>query len=130
MTSKEGNGYATPAKSTAHTLTPTGPFPFSPSDLQHLFDPKSTAQLTALGGIEGLCSGLQVDLKVGLSASDAAALSSVTVGDHNPTVSDSPLVTSSGSSSGIERTFRDRISVFGRNVLPEAESQTLFQLMV
>ncbi|KXS15608.1 calcium-translocating P-type ATPase [Gonapodya prolifera JEL478] len=123
---KEQNGTA--GDSGEHT----GPFPFSAEKLQHLFDPKSTSKLEELGGVEGLCRGLKVDPSVGLSADDGhTPLASVAVGGTTGSLDSTPLVGDTGVSSGAHSAaFADRISVFGRNVLPEAKSQTLIQLMI
>ncbi|KAG2226932.1 hypothetical protein INT45_010211 [Circinella minor] len=81
-----------------------GSFGVSAEELQHLVDPKSPDLLERLGGTEQLARKLRVDVRVGLSADEGVERSS-----------DEP--------------FNERQAVFGRNVLPEAQSKTFMELL-
>ena len=81
-----------------------GSFGVSPEELQHLVDPKSPDLLERMGGTEQLARKLRVDVGVGLSADEGVERSS-----------DEP--------------FNERQAVFGRNVLPEAQSKTFMELL-
>ncbi|KAI9244834.1 PMCA-type calcium-translocating P-type ATPase [Phascolomyces articulosus] len=81
-----------------------GSFGVSPQELSHLVDPKSPHLLERLGGTEQLAKKLRVDVRVGLSTDEGVERSS-----------DMP--------------FTERQAVFGRNVLPEAQSKTFMELL-
>src|SRR5688572_30306058 len=70
------------------------PYGFSPGQLNKLLNPKSLDALRALGGLDGLARGLQVDIKSGLSVDEA---------DTNLRTSKGPIA--------------PRSRVFGRNQL-------------
>ncbi|KAI9495890.1 PMCA-type calcium-translocating P-type ATPase [Zychaea mexicana] len=81
-----------------------GSFGVSADELTHLVDPKNPDLLKRLGGTEQLARKLRVDLRVGLSADEGVERSS-----------DEP--------------FNERQAVFGRNILPEAQSKTFSELL-
>lgn len=74
-------------------------FTVTPAQLLKLVDPKSKDELQALGGVKGLLNSLKTDAKMGLPAKEAA------------------------------NNFVERSAFYGRNVLPEKDSKSFFELV-
>jgi P-type Ca2+ transporter type 2C len=103
------------------------PYAFSPGQLNKLFNPKSLPAFKAIGGVRGLERGLQTDLRAGLSIDETSARKRVTFDDAvgtTPLPSDSNEATQDGGEA-----FRDRIRVYGKNVLPARKATPLWKLM-
>ncbi|KAJ0419929.1 calcium-translocating P-type ATPase [Aspergillus carlsbadensis] len=83
------------------------PFNYTPDQLNSLLNPKSLDTLRALGGLDGLTRGLNVDLNAGLGV------------DEVGTAQGSPP--SKGASDARSR-------VFGRNVLPPKKPKSIWRL--
>ncbi|KAL1842419.1 hypothetical protein VTJ49DRAFT_5267 [Mycothermus thermophilus] len=80
---------------------PQHPFTLTPAQLSHLTDPKSISTLRQLGGLQGLATGLQTNLKLGL-----------------PTTHDAPD----------DDDATPRRSAFGTNTLPARPSKSFLAL--
>lgn len=80
--------------------TATGGFKYTAQQLAELVDPKNPELLKEYNGLQGIAESLKVDVTKGLSHKK---------GEENP--------------------FTDREAVYGRNVLPEAKSKGLLELM-
>lgn len=89
----------------ADLLCDPAPFSLKPFQLAHILDPKSFDSLKAIGGTDGLLTGLGVNKDQGLSKD------------------------SSGGDGPAAATMEDRARVYGHNVLPIRPSKSLLQLM-
>ncbi|KAI9294032.1 PMCA-type calcium-translocating P-type ATPase [Neoconidiobolus thromboides FSU 785] len=79
------------------------PFPFEPSQLCDLVDPKSPDSLKKLGNVDGLAKGLKVDLSTGLLKDESIQ--------------------------GYDSGSCARQEVYGKNVMPETEQRSLLSLI-
>ena len=139
-------------------LRQSSPFAFTPRQLGTLTDPKSLDALRAMGGAEGLCRGLHVDMQSGLSIDEGAISKKVTLNDavrgHGVDSPTQSVATSDNDDTSTpadlanrriptgrfsllnnrqksddHQQFTDRKRVFSRNVLPEKPTKNIFQLM-
>ncbi|KAJ2844830.1 plasma membrane calcium, partial [Coemansia brasiliensis] len=83
-------------------------FGVRPEQLTEMLDPKDPEKLQQLGGAEQICKMLQVDPTVGLRQREQIGAS----GEH------------------YDEPFQARRAVFGRNILPETEAVTFWQLLM
>ena len=106
------------------------PFAFTNTQVgKRLYDPKDLNFLGAIGGLEGLSFGLQVDLTKGLSPDEDILDVVVTLEDVWRALSTGlrPQTVNSG---GIQKDrFRDRRRVFGENKIPIRPPKNILQLM-
>lgn len=117
-------------------------FAFSPGQLGKLF-PKSNAAFYALGGLAGIETGLRTDRRAGLSVDEKELEGTVSFedvvqgsaknsnGDQHPERSH-PIRRDTGlehQDMHHEKSYTDRLRVFGDNRLPEKKSKSLLQLM-
>ncbi|KAI8275549.1 Calcium-transporting ATPase 2 [Colletotrichum sp. SAR11_57] len=65
----------------SHFKVDNNSFAFSPGQLNKLLNPKSLAAFRALGGLNGIASGLQSDINTGLSVDETAAPGTVSFQD-------------------------------------------------
>ncbi|KAJ4245702.1 plasma membrane calcium [Fusarium falciforme] len=107
------------------------PFAFSPGQLNKLFNPKSLAAFRALGGLEGVATGLQTDIHAGLNADETSAPGSISFQEavklQSPSViwrTQTRLAPSVSANS-----FEDRARVYNRNVLPAKKAAPFWMLM-
>jgi Ca2+-transporting ATPase len=104
------------------------PFAFSPGQLNKLLNPKSLSAFQALGGVEGIATGLQSDPHSGLSVDEAAAPRQISfdeaVNRHTPIHSKESDRTGTDA-----QPFQDRIRVYGRNALPPKKATPLWKLI-
>ena len=106
------------------------PFPFQPSSLAHLFDPKSLEEIEKLGGSSGILTGLGTSAENGLSTKGAPPKQSL--GSPVPAIM---LTEPEGrqaqvvNEAALAATFEDRQRVYGENVLPTRKSKSLLLLM-
>jgi len=106
------------------------PFPFQPSSLAHLFDPKSLEEIEKLGGSSGILTGLGTSAENGLSTKGAPPKQSL--GSPVPAIM---LTEPEGRQAQVDNeaalaaTFADRQRVYGENVLPTRKSKSLLLLM-
>jgi len=91
------------------------PFAFKPNALAALVDPKTLKDLNAMGGLEGLCTGLGTSPTKGLSAHSLG----LGAGDGER----------SGGEGAFAAPLSDRQRVYGTNSLPTRRSKSLLQLM-
>jgi Ca2+-transporting ATPase len=104
------------------------PFAFTPSQLGQLLNPKSLAVFQALGGVDGIATGLQTNLHSGLSLDESIAPRSVTFDEAtNPQSSIKEEESSRSPSDG--QPFEDRIRIHGRNTLPPKKATPLIKLI-
>lgn len=103
------------------------PFAFSPGQLNKLLNPKSLSAFQALGGLAGIATGLQTDLKSGLSIDETNIASPVSFQDAVRRPSSAPSEKVSPSSTS--ESFGDRIRVYQRNILPAKKATPLWKLM-
>ena len=109
---------------------PNNPFAFSPEQLSKLLNPKSLAVYQALGGIQGIATGLQSNIHSGLSVDESTVARHVSFDEatnpQSPTKEkevDSRIPNTNG------QPFEDRIRVHGRNELPLKKSTPLWKLI-
>ncbi|RSL78455.1 hypothetical protein CEP51_008201 [Fusarium floridanum] len=104
------------------------PFAFSPGQLNKLLNPKSLAAFRALGGLEGIVTGLQTDVTSGLSVEETAVRRNVTFEEATgwQTTTQSPSTTTREST---KEPFGDRIRVYNRNVLPAKKATPFWRLL-
>ncbi|KAI8300070.1 hypothetical protein K4K59_001833 [Colletotrichum sp. SAR11_240] len=106
------------------------PFAFSPGQLNKLLNPKSLAAFRALGGLNGIASGLQSDINTGLSVDETAAPGTVSFQDAVSPISPQHAKSQWPSPAAATRNaFEDRIRVYKRNVLPAKKATPLWKLM-
>lgn len=106
----------------------TGPFAFSPAQLNKLLNPKSLAVYQALGGIQGIVTGLQSDVHAGLSVDESTAPRQVSFDDAVlPQTPAKEKQSSLPPKNG--QPFEDRIRIYGRNVLPPKKVTPLWRLV-
>ncbi|RSL67883.1 hypothetical protein CEP53_002816 [Fusarium sp. AF-6] len=105
------------------------PFAFSPGQLNKLLNPKSLAAFRALGGLEGIVTGLQTDVTSGLSVEETAVRRNVTFEEATgwQTTTQSPSKTTTRESA--KEPFGDRIRVYNRNVLPAKKATPFWRLL-
>ncbi|KAF9575381.1 hypothetical protein EC968_003432 [Mortierella alpina] len=117
--------YASTTVATVADPRPTnnGPFSFTPDELMDLIDPKSPETLEAYGGIQGVLAGLHADPVKGL-ATHNQPLATVVSGESEKAESSAAHGKSTGPVS-----LEDRVTYFGRNVLPKRKPKSIFQLM-
>ncbi|KAK0385624.1 hypothetical protein NLU13_6801 [Sarocladium strictum] len=84
---------------------PDNPYAFSPGQLNKLLNPKSLDAFRALGGLQGIAKGLQVDVKSGLGVDEVEANVRTSHGSRAP-----------------------RSRVFGRNQLPPRKPKSIWRL--
>lgn len=122
---------------------PSNPFAFVPEQLSALMDPKNLPLLYSYGGLNGIAKGLHVDLQTGLvpnvKIQTPVTLNDVMQHDHHQPEQPqrSPRARSMtilSNATGVTKSdaaaaFPQRVSVFGRNVLPEVKAKSIFQLM-
>ncbi|KKK19580.1 hypothetical protein ARAM_006540 [Aspergillus rambellii] len=101
-------------------------FPFSPGQLNKLLNPKSLAAYHALGGLDGLESGLRTDLRAGLS-NDETQLEGRLVYDTGKT--SFVNIETVKSAEGADIPFYDRIRVFSQNRLPARKTTGFLKLL-
>jgi Ca2+-transporting ATPase len=104
------------------------PFAFSPSLLNKLLNPKSLAVYQALGGIQGIATGLQSDVHSGLSVDESTALRHISFDEATNLQTPTKEKDSSRSPSD-GQPFEDRIRVHGRNVLPAKQVTPFWRLL-
>jgi Ca2+-transporting ATPase len=112
----------------ADSKVANNPFAFTPSQLNKLLNPKSLAAFQALGGVEGIATGLQTDLHAGLSLDESTAPRHVSF--EEATNPQSPIKEKESSrppSNGAP--FEDRIRIHGRNTLPPKKATPLLKLI-
>jgi Ca2+-transporting ATPase len=103
------------------------PFAFSPAQLNKLLNPKSLAVYHALGGIQGIATGLHSDVHSGLSVDETAAPRHISFDEA--TSLETPTKEESSRSSSGGAPFEDRIRIHGRNVLPPKKVTPLWRLV-
>jgi Ca2+-transporting ATPase len=104
------------------------PFAFTPSQLNKLLNPKSLATYQALGGVQGIATGLQTDLHSGLSLDESTAPRHISFDEAtNP---DSPIKEKESSRPPSDgQPFQDRTRIHGRNTLPPKKATPLLKLI-
>jgi Ca2+-transporting ATPase len=104
------------------------PFAFSPAQLNKLLNPKSLAVYHALGGIQGIATGLQSDIHTGLSVDESTAPRHVSFEEAtNPQTPTKEKGSSRPPRDG--QPFEDRIRIYGRNTLPPKKVTPLWRLI-
>lgn len=76
---QHSHGLFTSLRSDSQTEIADNPFAFSPKQLAKLHDPKDLNILRAMGGIDGLVSGLRTDVEEGLSSDEDPLAEKVTL---------------------------------------------------
>ncbi|PWY98228.1 calcium-translocating P-type ATPase [Testicularia cyperi] len=104
------------------------PFPHKPIELADLLDPKSVDKLREMGGVKGLINALGTDEFRGLDLGGTKA-QETKPSNHEDLESSKAANESSRDASFVNATEQDRTRVYGRNVLPERKSNSLFLLM-
>ncbi|KAF2026034.1 calcium-translocating P-type ATPase [Setomelanomma holmii] len=112
----------------AESKIENNPFAFSPSQLNKLLNPKSLAVYQALGGVQGIATGLQTDLHSGLSIDESTAPRHVSFEEATDLQSPTKETESSRLPSD-GKLFEDRIRIHGRNVLPPKKITPLWKLV-
>lgn len=129
----------------------TGPFAFTPKQLAALVDPKNLELLRQMGGVHGICKGLQSNLDSGLSLDETTVPIKVTLQDaqqasgmapvpappvtqpHDPATKpafgDRKTLTMRSTMRPDDSKYQDRIKVYSKNVLPARKIKNIFQLM-
>lgn len=102
------------------------PFAYAPGQLNKLLNPKSLSAYQAVGGIQGISTGLQSDVHAGLSVDETTALRHVTFDEAISGLSSSK---ETSGSPGTGEPFHDRTRVYGRNVLPPKKATPLWRLI-
>jgi Ca2+-transporting ATPase len=104
------------------------PFAYTPSQLGQLLNPKSLAVFQALGGVDGIATGLQTNLHSGLSLDESIAPRCVAFDEAtNP---QSPIKENESSRPPSDgQPFEDRIRIHGRNTLPPKKATPLIKLI-
>ncbi|KAI0131910.1 calcium-translocating P-type ATPase [Xylariales sp. AK1849] len=103
------------------------PFAFSPGQLNKLLNPKSLPAFRAIGGLKGVEKGLQTNTKSGLSLDETSVQSRVTFDEavlgtvYHTEKQQIPQNDADA--------FRDRIRVYGKNVLPPKKATPYWRLM-
>ncbi|KAJ4327742.1 plasma membrane calcium [Fusarium piperis] len=110
------------------------PFAFSPGQLNKLLNPKSLDAFRALGGLDGIVTGLQTDVTSGLSAEETAARRNVSFKEATKwqtTTTATPEKSSPSINTGepVKQPFGDRIRVYNRNVLPAKKATPFWRLL-
>jgi len=107
------------------------PFAFTKNQVgKRLYDPKDLNFLGAIGGLEGLSLGLQVDLNNGLSPDEDILDSPVALEDVWRTLSRGDITHRVESGRTQSNTcFRDRRRVFGENKIPMRRPKNILELM-
>lgn len=104
------------------------PFAFTPGHLNKLLNPKSLAAYRALGGIQGIATGLQSNIHSGLSVDESTAPRHVSfVEATDPQSPTKEKESNRPPKDG--KPFEDRIRVFGRNTLPPKKATPLWRLV-
>jgi Ca2+-transporting ATPase len=104
------------------------PFAYTPSQLGQLLNPKSLAVFQALGGVDGIATGLQTNLHSGLSLDESIAPRSITFDEA--TNLQSPIKGKESSRPPSDgKPFEDRIRIHGRNTLPPKKATPLIKLI-
>ena len=103
----------------------SSPFAFTKAQVgKRLYDPKDLNFLGAIGGLDGLSLGLQVDLSKGLSPDEEL---------HPVSLEDVWRLLARGERheivNGADGDFRDRQRVFGENKIPIRPPKNILQLM-
>uniref|UniRef100_L2G238 Calcium-transporting ATPase n=1 Tax=Colletotrichum fructicola (strain Nara gc5) TaxID=1213859 RepID=L2G238_COLFN len=102
----------------SHFKVDNNSFAFSPGQLNKLLNPKSLAAFRALGGLNGIASGLQSDINTGLSVDETAAPGTVSFQDAvSPISSQQSKAQWPSTTAATRNAFEDRIRVYKRNVL-------------
>ncbi|RSL97553.1 hypothetical protein CEP52_010833 [Fusarium oligoseptatum] len=93
-----------------------------------LLNPKSLAAFRALGGLEGIVTGLQTDVTSGLSVEETVVRRNVTFEEATgwQTTTQSPSTTTREPT---KEPFGDRIRVYNRNVLPAKKATPFWRLL-
>lgn len=104
------------------------PFAFSPNQLNKLLNPKSLPVFQALGGIQGIATGLHTDLQSGLSVDESTAPRHITFDEATDTSAKSKE-TDHSRAPGDGQPFQDRIRIHGRNTLPPKKVTPLWRLV-
>ena len=112
----------------ADSKVENNPFAFTPSQLSQLLNPKSLPVFQALGGVQGIATGLQTDLHSGLSVDESTALRHVSFDEATDLQSPTKEKESSRPPSD-GQPFQDRIRVHGRNTLPPKKATPLLRLI-
>ncbi|RHZ80355.1 hypothetical protein Glove_137g68 [Diversispora epigaea] len=131
-----------------HDESYESPFAYDPKALANILDPKSLIALKNLGGLEGLFKGLHTNPQTGLISSESAlspiTIEEITEGkyvenkekkDHENVEKDSINKNQiKKAKSFIEihdesAPFYQRTRTYGKNVLPERKSKSIFELM-
>lgn len=107
------------------------PFAFSPGQLNKLLNPKSLDAFRALGGLEGIATGLQTDVASGLSAEETVAPRHVSFQEATRWQAGTPEKPSPQTATGepTKKPFGDRIRVYNRNVLPAKKATPFWRLL-
>jgi P-type Ca2+ transporter type 2C len=107
------------------------PFAFTKTQVgKRLYDPKDLSFLGAIGGLEGLSLGLQVDLNNGLSPDEDILDVPITLEDVWRTLSHGEIIHGIESRGAQNSThFRDRRRVFGENKIPVRRPKNILELM-
>jgi len=106
----------------------SSPFAFLPTHLNKLLNPKSLNVYHALGGIQGIATGLQSDVHAGLSIDESTAPRYVSFDEATNLQTPTKERESSRPSTNAQP-FEDRIRVYGRNVLPPKKVTPLWRLV-
>ncbi|KAH4110441.1 calcium-transporting ATPase [Parastagonospora nodorum] len=104
------------------------PFAFVPKQLNKLLNPKSLVTFQALGGVQGIATGLQTDLQSGLSVDESAVPRHVSF-DEATNQQLTPKEKETSRPAGEGKPFDDRIRIHGRNVLPAKKVTPLWRLI-
>lgn len=132
----------------------SGSFAFTNKHLQALVDPKELEVLRQLGGLKGLCKGLQTDAQAGLSWDETTVPVKVTLAEAQAAANlkdgekseSAPFVAppqiTKKTTLGLRRNLTarstmkagddkmtDRKATYGTNVLPARKTKNIFQLM-
>jgi Ca2+-transporting ATPase len=115
-------------RSDADPKAENNPFAFTPNQLNKLLNPKSLAIYQALGGVQGIATGLQTNLQSGLSVDESTAPRNVTFDEATSQEPTSKEKDANRLPGGGEP-FQDRIRIHGRNTLPPKYVTPLWKLV-
>ncbi|KAL2835528.1 hypothetical protein BJY01DRAFT_223458 [Aspergillus pseudoustus] len=105
---------------------PDNRFPYSPGQLNKMFNPKSLAAYHALGGVSGLGKALRTDLKSGLSGDERQLEGKL---EYNTRTLSFDYIETPRSTENTDTPFYDRIRIFSQNRLPARKTTGFLKLL-
>lgn len=109
-------------------------FAFAPSQLQRLIASRTQEALNAFGGLEGLATGLQTDLKAGINAEEdviqeSVSIEAVAITGAKPNFQHRPISHRGSIADLSPGGFSDRRATYGENRVPKKRPKTFLQLL-